>query len=139
MNTDQAALLQFLGTFHAQAKETEKQIVDMKSGIRPISESIKEKFAQVLNTPAQALMPPQIDNTQPYTQPYLQPQDQPSQPQLSDPTQLELNLFNPPINVPYNNDRVIELLSKINSNIERLCSILTKNACEEKPKPKKSV
>ena len=132
MNTDQAALLQFLGTFHAQAKETEKQIVDMKSGIRPISESIKEKFAQVLNTPAQTFSQPQIDNTQPYIQP-----QQP--PQLSDPTQLELNLFNPPVNVPYNNDRVIELLSKINSNIERLCSILTKNACEEKPKPKKSV
>ena len=135
MNTDQAALLQFLGTFHAQAKETEKQIVDMKSGIRPISESIKEKFAQVLSAPAQTFSLPQIDNTQPV----IQQQPQVQQPQLLDPTQLELNLFNPPVNVPYNNDRVIELLSKINSNIERLCTILTKNECEEKSKSKKSV
>lgn len=134
MNNDQAALLQFLGTFHAQAKETEKQIVDMKSGLRPISDTIKEKFAQVLNTPAQTFSLPQqqLIPEQQLPQPLQQPQQE-------DSTQLEFNLFSPPITTPYNTDRVIELLVKINSNIERLCSILTSNEREEKSKTKRSV
>lgn len=128
MNSDKAALLQFLGTFHAQAKETEKQIVDMKSGIRPISDSIKEKFAQVLGSPAQTFSP------EPITQPI--PQLQYQEP-VSTESQLELNLFSPPIQTPYNNDRVIELLSKINSNLDRIYTTLTKTTSEEVNKTKK--
>jgi hypothetical protein len=124
MDTDKAALLQFLGTFHAQAKETEKQIVEVKSGLKPMSDVIKEKFAEVLTVPPQT---PSIPNH--HQQLQLQPQ-----PIESNSDQLELNLFNPPIIPPYNNDRVIEILSKINSNIERLCSILIKNEREEKSK-----
>jgi hypothetical protein len=48
---EKQAMLAFLGTVHAQAKQTDQMIVGQSNFVRPVSQVIQNEFAQVLAKP----------------------------------------------------------------------------------------
>ena len=48
---EKQAMLAFLGTVHAQAKQTDQMIVGQSNFVKPVSHAIQNEFAQVLAKP----------------------------------------------------------------------------------------
>lgn len=54
---ERQAFLMFAGTMHGQAKATDQMIVGQSVNLRPMSNDIQNKFAEVLQTPPQQYNP----------------------------------------------------------------------------------
>lgn len=126
--TDQekAALLQFLGTTHAQAKQTDQMIVGQSQFLQPVSNNIQQHFAQALQMP---------------TVPYAQDVPQYYPPQVEVPqaeTQLELVFREPPASQPIGaflgNEEILEQLKEINLNLTKIAVILNESNVKSKAK-----
>ena len=52
MTSDEQAIINFFGNIHAQAKQTDQQVVGNPQYIRPISDSIQQTLEQALKSPA---------------------------------------------------------------------------------------
>ena len=129
--SEQAALIQFFGTMHAEAKQTDQRIVGNSQFVRPISTDIQQSLERVLATPVQHT--PQMvpthngDHLPPPT--FYQPEPITSVPDN------QLNFLNtlsenPNNNVPvqvtpqFNCTELVEALSKINLALTRIGDIL---------------
>lgn len=132
--TDQekAALLQFIGVTHAQAKQTDQMIVNQSQYLRPVSNSFEQQFAQVLSTPT---MPDQFQPQQ------VQPQTEYiPEPVQSNEHQLELQFTAPaPAQVVHpmqvgNVDEIIKELKEINLNLVNVVAILKESNVKAKTK-----
>lgn len=127
---EKAALLQFMGMAHAQAKQTDQMIVGSSQDLKPISVDISRQFEQVLRTPTEsqqfAYESQPVYNAYPAPVPseqitaYPQHQDQDMQ--------LEFQ-FN-----PQHESEIIKQLKEINLNLVRIASILTENNVKAKTK-----
>ena len=68
--SEKQALLQFMGVTYGQAVKTDKDIVNHSAHLRPVSEQIKQQFAQVMAIPTteqqyNAPLPPVPEAVQP--------------------------------------------------------------------------
>lgn len=133
--TDQekAALLQFLGVTHAQAKQTDQMIVGQSQFLKPISNTISQTFEQVLKTPTFA-------NNDYRQQPvYQEPVQQApvyQEPVYQEPVvdaQLQFQ-FNEPSPQPVNSDEIVQQLKEINLNLVKIAAILTESNVKTKTK-----
>ncbi len=137
--TDQekAALLQFIGVTHAQAKQTDQMIVNQSQYLRPVSNSFEQQFAQVLSTPT---MPDQFQPQQ-FQPQQVQPQaEYIPEPVQSNEHQLELQFTAPaPAQVVHpmqvgNVDEIIKELKEINLNLVNVVAILKESNVKAKTK-----
>ena len=129
--SEQAALIQFFGTMHAEAKQTDQRIVGNSQFVRPISTDIQQSLERVLATPVQHT--PQMvpthngDHLPPPT--FYQPEPITSVPDN------QLNLLNLLSENPNNSNYVqptpqfnctelVEALSKLNLALTRIGDIL---------------
>jgi hypothetical protein len=132
--TDQekAALLQFLGVTHAQAKQTDQMIVGQSKFLQPVSNNIEQAFASVLKMPTSAA-------EQQYYAPPVHEQSIPYIPEMIDRSgeQLELQ-FEAPQMPQYqqlsNVNEVIEQLKEINLNLTTIAAILRESNVKSKTK-----
>lgn len=137
---EQRALVQFFGTVHAQAKQTDQMIVGNSQFVKPVSPSIQQGLEQALRIPVQANHEfPQQQHIEPPSQPLIEtPQF------IHEPVVIEQSVntsFNLPVNntveeskpVVLNND-IVEVLRDINLNLARIGSILEK----QNGKPKRT-
>lgn len=121
-DAERQAMVEFFGTIHAQAKQTDQAIVESSRFVRPISEDIKVQLQQALQPGVAAPHIPQAPNhfvqmpQQGYEHVPLPP------PPTSDAIQLEL-----PFNAPNYNDDILKVLRDINFNLKKISSILEKN------------
>lgn len=133
--TDQekAALLQFMGMTHAQAKQTDQMIVGSSQFLKPISTDISKQFEHVLRTPVDNQVPvinPEYYNPQPVPIQYVQPQ-QPQEHHQPEEVQLEF-IFN---GTQKNEAKeIINQLKEINLNLGKIVAILTENNVKAKTK-----
>jgi len=138
--TDQekAALLQFLGTTHAQAKQTDQMIVGQSQFLQPVSNNIQQHFAQALQMPTVpfAQNAPQYHPPQMVEQPQFAPLPQVEAPQAE--TQLELVFRDPPASQPIGaflgNEEILEQLKEINLNLTKIAVILKESNVKSKAK-----
>ena len=133
--TDQekAALLQFMGMTHAQAKQTDQMIVGQSQFLRPISTDISRQFETVLRTPVQSEAHQQYTPVQPeqvYIAPQIQYDPQP-QPQPTPQSQLEFDFSN---TSPNEASKILQELKEINLNLVKIAAILTESNVKAKTK-----
>lgn len=129
--TDQekAALLQFMGMTHAQAKQTDQMIVGQSQFLRPISTDISRQFETVLRTPVQSEAYQQYTPVQP-EQAYIAPQIQ-YDPQPQPQSQLEFDFSN---TSPNEASKILQELKEINLNLVKIAAILTESNVKAKTK-----
>jgi hypothetical protein len=138
---EQRALVQFFGTVHAQAKQTDQMIVGNSQFVKPVSPTIQHQLEQALRIPVQAdqqfqhqqqyIEQPPIEVVQP-THAMQEPQDLHSSSVVA-PTYEEVRPH--PVSIS-TNDNVIEVLKEINLNLARIGDILEKQ--NDKPKRTKA-
>jgi len=138
---EKQAMLAFLGTMHAQAKATDQMIVGQSQFLKPASPTIQNQFAQILQAPTSQHIEQPVQYAEP--PPMMAPPPMPQQPPVENP-QLEFRFEPtpppPPVQqAPAVSAELIEVLEKINLNIERIGNILeTKNKQNARTKnPKK--
>lgn len=127
---EQRALVQFFGTVHAQAKQTDQMIVGQSQFVKPVSPVIQQQLERALHIPVQS-------NAPSTPQHYIEPA--PPAIEVVDTAQAiqelqskaEPVLHSPAINIPYDNE-LISVLKEINSNLDRIATRL-----EQKNEPKK--
>lgn len=146
---EQRALVQFFGTVHAQAKQTDQMIVGNSQFVKPVSPSIQQELEQALRIPVQVT--PQVPQQQYIEQPPVT---------VVDPNQAiqELQTIQDPVvSIPLHdpvspytvgstettpavlNNDVIEVLKEINLNLVRIGDILEKkNGTSKRTKAPKS-
>ncbi len=130
---EQRALVQFFGTVHAQAKQTDQMIVGSSQFVKPVSPNIQHQFEQALRIPVQAEM--QQAPPQQYIEPPIQPVIEPVQP-IQEPAVVEQSHVTPVEEfkpAPHNND-IVDILKEINLNLARIGDILEK----QNGKPKRT-
>lgn len=118
---EQQALVQFFGTMHAQAKQTDQMIVGNSQFVRPVSPVIKQQLEDALRSPVQHNTPPQN-----YAQSMPLPPIEATQfipPPHEAPLQHTPVVSN--IEVVGNNETV-EVLREISLNLARIANILEK-------------
>jgi hypothetical protein len=130
--SEQAALIQFFGTMHAEAKQTDQRIVGNSQFVRPISTDIQQSLERALATPVQHTQQMAPINTGSHPLPptnFYQPEPITS---LPDDQLNFLNLLSesPKNNVPvqvtpqFNCTELVEALTKINLALTRIGDIL---------------
>lgn len=120
-DAEREAMVQFFGTIHAQARQTDQQIVGNSQFIKPISGDIKNQLEHALHAhaPAPFLPPQHYAPPQHFEPPVIQQFQQPQQEVYGD-FQLEL-----PFNTqPVYNDEALKVLKEINLNLKKIASIL---------------
>jgi hypothetical protein len=145
---EQNALVQFFGTMHAQAKQTDQMIVGSSPFVKPVSPQIQRELEQALRVPVQAPQPQ-----------YYQPE--PQQPQVYHPVEVaqamqELHAVEQqtteqqvapiqhieaiPVSTPIALDsNIIDVLREINLNLSRIADTIEKhNANTKRTKATKS-
>jgi hypothetical protein len=138
---EQRALVQFFGTVHAQAKQTDQMIVGNSQFVKPVSPSIQHGLEQALRIPVQV-------NQQIPQQQYIEPSIQPAieEPQFIEEPPVQQQSPNAYFNIQseetkpvvLNND-IVEVLKEINLNLSRIGNILEKrNGTPKKTKALKS-
>lgn len=130
---EKQAMLAFLGTVHAQAKQTDQMIVGQSNFVKPVSQSIQNEFAQVLAQPVARYQ----DNHQPPVQPepvYYEPVQEslaaPSPAPHEDQLMFSFDGPKEQIETPVVTSALTDILKDINLNLQRIGDIL-----EEKNKP----
>jgi hypothetical protein len=133
---EQNALVQFFGTMHAQAKQTDQMIVGSSPFVKPVSPQIQRELELALRVPVQASQP---QHYQPETQ----------QPQVYHPVEVaqamqELHAIEQqateqhvvpiqhieakPVSVPTTLDlNIIDVLKEINLNLSRIADTIEKH------------
>jgi hypothetical protein len=113
---EKKAMIQFFGTVHAQAKQTDQMVVGYTNHLRPISKDIQGQLEQVLHAP--------VDNRVQYVEPTFN--------QVVTP---------PPVNVDINHsvstidniqqissssasETISDILKDINNNLSKIASTL---------------
>lgn len=132
------AMIQFFGTMHAQAKQTDQQIVGQSQFLRPISTSVKQELENVLVssrpqfTPQpQYMPPPEMHQVQPqYIPPPVAP---PPLPAPQDP-QLEFNFSEPTIS---GDPQVVPLLKSIDTSLKTIIELINSANVQKKSKGRK--
>ena len=121
---DQQALIQFFGTMHAQAKQTDQMIVGSSQFLRPVSPTIQNQLETALRAPV-------VNQYQPPPEPpVLQQQIQTSQempPYVQSITVPEI--VNNPANSSVaikDSDEIVTILKEINLSLTRIGDILEK-------------
>lgn len=124
---EKSALLQFLGTTHAQAKQTDQMIVGQSQFLQPVSNNIQQHFAQAMQMPT---APNATDNTQYHPPATVEPSQAV--------TQLELVFREPPVYQPIGaflgNEEILEQLKEINLNLTKIAVILKESNVKSKAK-----
>lgn len=143
---EQRALVQFFGTVHAQAKQTDQMIVGNSQFVKPVSPGIQHQLEQALRIPVQA------DIQQAPIQQYIEPPIQPAieMPQfIQEPVAIEQSYNIPPTPsltttieeskpVVLDSD-IVGILKDINLNLARIGDILEKkNGTSKRTKTSKS-
>jgi hypothetical protein len=126
---EKQAMLAFLGTVHAQAKQTDQMIVGQSNFVKPVSHAIQNEFAQVLAKPV---------NSDQASYQHIQPPVVQPQPEQPLPTQ-EVQVIPTPqedqlmftFEAPKDQEapivatnELVEVLKDINLNLHRIGSIL---------------
>jgi hypothetical protein len=124
---EKQAMLAFLGTVHAQAKQTDQMIVGQSNFVKPVSQSIQNEFAQVLAQPVARYQ----DNHQPPVQPepvYYESVQEGLAAPVSAPQEDQLMFsFDGPkeeIETPVATSDLIYTLKDISLNLQRIGNIL---------------
>lgn len=124
---EKQAMLAFLGTVHAQAKQTDQMIVGQSNFVKPVSQSIQNEFAQVLAQPVARYQ----DNHQPPVQPepvYYESVQEGLAAPVSTPQEDQLMFsFDGPkeeIETPVATSDLIYTLKDISLNLQRIGNIL---------------
>lgn len=137
---ERQAFLMFAGTMHGQAKATDQMIVGQSVNLRPMSNDIQNKFAEVLQTPPQQYnphVPQEPVETIVYQQP---PPDnfvgvaQAAQ-ELAE--MQPVQRFIPQQQVPINTD-IVDVLKEINLNLARIATTLESHGRQKRTKSTKS-
>lgn len=129
------AMIQFFGTMHAHAKQTDQQIVGQSQFLRPISASVKQELENVLtsnrppHTPPHYAPPPVMHPVHPDHIPQYAPPPPPPQ----DP-QLEFNFSEPKIS---GDPQVVPLLKSIDTSLKTIIELINNANVEKKPKSRK--
>lgn len=132
------AMIQFFGTMHAQAKQTDQQIVGQSQFLRPISSSVKQELENVLtsnrppHTPPHYAPPPVMHPVHPDHIPQYAPPPLPP-PSPQDP-QLEFNFSEPKIS---GDPQVVPLLKSIDTSLKTIIELINNANVEKKPKSRK--
>lgn len=126
MDAEQRALIQFLGTIHAQAKQTDQQIVNQSQFLKPVSPGLQAKFEDVITNmrapePRAPEPPPMPYNQNAYIPATVQQQSEPVQAHIEHKVTGSSDLIN--------------VLQDINLNLVRLVDII-ENHTNAKPKNK---
>jgi hypothetical protein len=133
---EQRALVQFFGTVHAQAKQTDQMIVGNSQFVKPVSPNIQHQLEQALRIPVQTNQqfvqqqftePPPVEVVE-LTHAMEELQALQGSPDVA-PTYEEVKPH-----IINNNDNVIEVLKEINLNLARIGDILEK----QNGKPKRT-
>ena len=143
---EQRALVQFFGTVHAQAKQTDQMIVGSSQFVKPVSPNIQRELEHALRIPVQNEQPQYIP---PEPQPqYVEPAIGLAQ-AVQELNQLELYNAEQPAHTPppqpvqntpvIPNVDIITVLQEINLNLARIGDILEKkNGTSKRTKATKS-
>jgi hypothetical protein len=138
---EQRALVQFFGTVHAQAKQTDQLIVGNSQFVRPVSPSIQHGLEQALRIPVQAnQQAPQQQYVEPPAHPYIETPQFIEEPSIQEQSpNAYLNIQSEETKpVVFSND-IVEVLKEINLNLTRIGNILEKrNGTPKKTKTLKS-
>jgi hypothetical protein len=138
---EQNALVQFFGTMHAQAKQTDEMIVGSSKFVNPVSPTIRRELEQVLRS--------NVEAPQPAPQPVYVPQEpipayvEPVTPQLTPNVNTVpegYKLPSAPV-VVYKTVEVdiLEVLKEINLNLGRIATTIEKhNGSTKRTKATKS-
>lgn len=143
---EQQAMVQFMGTVHAQAKQQDQMIVGQSQYVKPISNDVKAALEASLSRPPShpaasphhatpPPLPPQssVVTTEQAQQELIQAQQEqvitPAPVQISDPNQMEFDL-----NEQTKLDKIVELLEKQNRLLAELKDNYAKNikSCRKK-------
>ena len=135
---EQRALVQFFGTVHAQAKQTDQMIVGNSQFVKPVSPSIQQGLEQALRIPIQV-------NQQAPEQQYTHqlPVVEQSQP-IEEPQPIQTPVALAPqrdsvVTYTSSNTDVVDILKEINLNLARIGDILEKrNGTSKRTKGPKS-
>lgn len=122
---EKRAMIQFFGTVHAQAKQTDQMVVGSSSHLRPISRDIQGQLEQVLHSPTNNNIQPAPVYTQP--PPEVVPPIFNAAPQLTVENTPSVNM-----NVTHNTH---DILVSINNSLEKIATILD-NYCNAPKKNK---
>ena len=133
------AMIQFFGTMHAHAKQTDQQIVGQSQFLRPISSSVKQELENVLasNMPQFAPPPqyaPQPEMHQVHPQYIPPPVALPLPPPPPQDPQLEFNFSEPKIS---GDPQVVPLLKSIDTSLKTIIELIQNANVEKKPKSRK--
>lgn len=133
------AMIQFFGTMHAHAKQTDQQIVGQSQFLRPISSSVKQELENVLasNMPQFAPPPqyaPQPEMHQVHPQYIPPPVALPPPPPPPQDPQLEFNFSEPKIS---GDPQVVPLLKSIDTSLKTIIELIQNANVEKKPKSRK--
>ena len=135
---ERQAFLMFAGTMHGQAKATDQMLVGQSNSLRPISNDIQTRFAQVLQTPPNQYQP--FEQSQP-PEPIVYQQPPPTDTFVSPPANYvsveqaaqELAGTQPQrVSTVDINSNIVDVLKDINLNIERVGNILEKQYGRQK-------
>lgn len=128
---EQRAMIEFLGTIHAQAKQTDQMIVGDSQFVKPVSPNIKQQLEYTLRAPVQQQFaaPPVMDYAPVQPVPvYNGPQEE----------QLELSYFTPPPvsqapQIQISSQETLEVLKEISLQLKRIADKIE----ESNVKPKR--
>lgn len=137
---ERQAFLMFAGTMHGQAKATDQMIVGQSVNLRPMSNDIQDKFAEVLKTQPQQYNPyVQQESTEPIV--YQQPPpdnfvgvEQAAQ-ELAAVQPVQSFIPQPPVAV---NSDIVDVLKSINLNLDRIATTLESHGGQKRTKSTKS-
>lgn len=137
---ERQAFLMFAGTMHGQAKATDQMIVGQSVNLRPMSNDIQHKFAEVLQTPPQQYNP-YVQQEQAETIEYNQPPpdnfvsvEQAAQ-ELA--TAQSAPRFIPQPSIA-DNIGIVDILKEINLNLDRIATTLESHGGQKRTKSTKS-
>lgn len=137
---EQRALVQFFGTVHAQAKQTDQMIVGNSQFVRPVSPSIQQGLEQALRIPVQANQQAQLQqHAEPPLQPYIETPrviEEPSAQEQS--PNAHYNIQSEETKSDILNNSIVDVLKEINLNLVRIGNILEKKNESKKSKTLKS-
>jgi hypothetical protein len=134
---EQQALVQFFGTVHAQARQTDQMIVGNSQFVRPVSPIIQHQLEEALRIPVQNNIPNNNYTPPaalpPVEQPVVQPvvvQPPPEAPVQHLPLTSDVKILG--------NNETVEVLKEISLNLARIANILEKkNGTPKRTKPSK--
>ena len=126
---EQQALVQFFGTVHAQARQTDQMIVGNSQFVKPVSPAIQHQLEEALRIPVQHNSP-----NQSYTQPAIE-----HPVVIQPPQEAPVNYLSPASSIEVlGNNETIEVLKEISLNLARIANILEKkNGTPKRTKPSK--